>query len=1078
MHFFGGHAFEEGVQQKHLARVQASVPAVQSMQVIHCYLVSLHSELAPEASGQLIKLIRTRSPQQPIDDCQGEGVILPQPGHFSAWSYQATKLAHDIGLKAVKRIERGFYFQCCADAPLSESQLTAIVDVFSKKDAHRVADVPAALAQVMTSIAQPEGTSSAGHALLPHRAALLNAAWKVNGISQEQTLSELLTTATDNHSVLTRYPDFGAVMRGRETAVYHIDPESSCYRRHQADRHVTFQLASSADHALSCGLGEIGRGHRVNALFFGILGNDPSMQYCQQSYGQGVPVVSGFWRTDYPVKALSISGVCGTVQPSHMALGSVPSLVYALLDKYESVRGIQNVIEHCVEQGERNPIREIRCTQSEQWVLCIDAAHQGLFERLAAREGCCYQWVQDFAHTETMQTLPVFAVPSAQQTERLSEIPSELDLLAAAKQVLSLPAIADKSFLLKHLDRSVGGLVARDAMVGHWQIPVADVGVTLTDFLGKAGQAMAAGEKAPLSVLNVAAATRMAIGEALTNLAAAALPDTTDISLQLTLCAAADPQDAAAFQVASFAKAFVQELGMSVGAIHHAPCEATTHQNAAPFFVVNAVANIAKARDVVEPRLQQHVGLTHVALIDLGLGAMRLGGSALTQVQSLSNSDTPDIEADTLQRFLGLMGELHQRRMMLAYHDRSDGGLITTLAELMFASRVGLDIHLDTLDAGVASALFCEELGAVIQVRDEDLVEVLDLGEHFQLPVHVIGNVAEHQNLAISHDDQEIFCCSRAELQRSWAEYGYRIAAQKGNADVARREFDAILDEDDPGLTAQLTFDVNEDIAASFLNVGVKPQVAILRQQDSLGESAMAAAFDLAGFECVDVHMNALRDQDMTLDGFKGLAMSGAFSYGDVFGAGRAWAKSIALQEGLCAQFHDFFHRRDTFTLGIANGAQVLTYLKHLIPGASMWPNFVRNRSQRFEARLDMVQMNASPCIFTQGMEGSWLPVVVAHASGQAQFELPESQVLLQGHQQVVMQYIDHHGEVTDQYPLNPDGSIAGINAVTNEDGRILALMPHIDRCFLRAQFSWAPQEWDRFSPWMRIFRNARVWVG
>ena len=1078
MHFFGGHAFEEGVQQKHLARVQASVPAVQSMQVIHCYLVSLHSELAPEASGQLIKLIRTRAPQQPLEKSQGEGVILPQPGQFSAWSYQATKLAHDIGLKAVKRIERGLYFQCCADAPLSESQLAAIADVLAQKDAHCVAGVSAALAQVV-ALVTPTEDASATHALLPHRAALLNASWEVDGTAQEHTLSQLLTTATDNQTVLARYPDFGAVMRGRETAVYHIDPESSCYRRHQADRHVTFQLASSADHDLSYGLGEIGRGHRVNALFFGILGDDPSMRYCQQSYGQGVPVVSGFWRTDYPVSALSISGVCGTVQPSHMALGSVPRLMYALLDKNESARSIQNVIEHCTEQGERNPIREIRFTQSARWVLCIDAAHQGLFERLAAREGCCYQWQQDFAHTETMQTFPAYSVSSMpQQIGTSSEAPMAVDLLAAAKQVLSLPAIADKSFLLKHLDRSVGGLVARDAMVGHWQIPVADVGVTLTDFLGKAGQAMAAGEKAPLATLNAAAATRMAVGEALTNLAAAALPEAADISLQLTLCAAENPQDAQTFEVASAAKAFVQELDMPVGALHHAPCDASADQNIAPFFVVNAVANIAKARDVVEPRLQQHVGLTHVVFIDLGLGQRRLGGSALAQVQSLSNSDTPDVDADTLLRFLKLMQELHQHRMMLAYHDRSDGGLITTLAELMFASRVGLDIHLDTLDADVASALFCEELGAVIQVRDDDLVEVLDLGEHFQLPLHVIGTVAEHQDLAVSHDDQEIFRCSRAELQCSWAEYGYRIAAQKGNAEVAQREFDAISDEDDPGLTAQLTFDVNEDIAAPFVNVGAKPHVAIVRQQDSLGESAMAAAFDLAGFECVDVHMNALRDQEITLDGFKGLAMSGAFSYGDVFGAGRAWAKTIALQEGLCAQFHDFFHRSDTFTLGIANGAQVLTYLKHLIPGASMWPNFVRNRSQRFEARLDMVQMNASPCIFTQGMEGSWLPVVVAHASGQAQFDLSESQALLQGHQQVVMQYIDHHGGVTDHYPLNPDGSIAGINAVTNDDGRVLALMPHIDRCFLRAQFSWAPQEWDRFSPWMRIFRNARVWVG
>lgn len=500
--------------------------------------------------------------------------------------------------------------------------------------------------------------------------------------------------------------------------------------------------------------------------------------------------------------------------------------------------------------------------------------------------------------------------------------------------------------------------------------------------------------------------------------------------------------------------------------------------------IISGFAPVTDVTRTLTPQLHSDQGETDLILIDLAAGQNRLGGSALAQVFGKMGAAAPDLDdPEDLRAFFAVIQGLNSDNKLLAYHDRSDGGLFVTLVEMAFAGHIGIDVRLD----GLAEApdqfpreLFNEELGAVIQVRRDDTPFVLQqfsaagLGDH----TSVIGALNGSDRIRFLFADAPVVDEPRSRLHQLWAETSYRIQALRDNADCAREEFDNLLDDSDPGLGAELSFDPSEDVAAPYLNLGARPQVAVLREQGVNGHVEMAAAFDRAGFEPVDIHMSDLLSGRSTLDSFRALVACGGFSYGDVLGAGEGWAKSVLFNERLREQFADYFDRRDTLALGICNGCQMLSSLHELIPGTSNWPRFVRNQSEQFEARLVMVEVERSGSVFLDGMAGSRLPIAVAHGEGKVEFGASDAVSELAANGQVAMRYVDNRGQVTGRYPWNPNGSEAGITGITSRDGRVTAMMPHPERVFRTAQLSWHPRQWGEDSPWLRMFRNARKWLG
>ncbi len=499
--------------------------------------------------------------------------------------------------------------------------------------------------------------------------------------------------------------------------------------------------------------------------------------------------------------------------------------------------------------------------------------------------------------------------------------------------------------------------------------------------------------------------------------------------------------------------------------------------------VVSGFAPVVDVRQTLTPQLRLDKGATDLILIDLGRGQNRMGGSILAQVYGKLGRQAPDVDdAEDLQAFFAVIQGLNADGLLQAYHDRSDGGLLTTVLEMAFAGHCGLSLNLDGLldDADeIPAVLFNEELGAVIQVRQDDTEIVLaqfsaaGLGDC----VAVIGQPINNGYVSISLGGNEVFSGDRRLLQQQWAETSYRIQRLRDNVDCADQEFDALLEEDNPGLSVKLSFDVNQDIAAPYIKRGVRPQVAVLREQGVNGQVEMAAAFDRAGFTAVDVHMSDILSGRISLEDFKGLVACGGFSYGDVLGAGEGWAKSILFNARARDGFQAFFERSDSFALGVCNGCQMMSNLHELIPGSESWPHFVRNRSEQFEARVAMVQVQESPSIFLQGMTGSRLPIAIAHGEGHAEFENEAALLEADLSGTVALRYIDNHGKVTERYPANPNGSPRGITGLTTRDGRVTIMMPHPERVFRAVTNSWRPDEWQEDGGWMRMFRNARVWV-
>ena len=747
----------------------------------------------------------------------------------------------------------------------------------------------------------------------------------------------------------------------------------------------------------------------------------------------------------------------------------------------------------------------------ERYVLAVEQKDLPLFETLCARERCPFAVVgvataerhltvedSHFNNKPVDMDLSVLLGKPPKMTRDVTSVskqlndfdPSKIDLKEAISRVLRLPGVADKTFLISIGDRSVTGLIARDQMVGPWQIPVADVAVTCAGFETYAGEAFAIGERAPLALINAPASGRMAIGESITNIAASWINELSNLKLSANWMAPAghEGEDAALFEtVKAVGIELCPALGISIPVGKDSMSMKTVWEDkgekkavTSPIsLVVTAFANTVDVRKTLTPQLRTDVDDTAIILIDLGNGKNRMGGSALAQVYAQIGNSVPDVDSPTqLKTFFEQIQAFNTDGKLLAYHDRSDGGLFSTLTEMAFAGHCGIQIDLSLLQGDMASALFNEELGAVIQVRNDDKCMILNqLNSALDGCAHHIGQVTTLNEIQIKKDNV-VFSDSRINLHRMWSETTYHMQSLRDNPVCAQQEYDRILDAADTGIKPHLTFDINEDIAMPYINTGKRPNMAILREQGVNGQTEMAAAFDRAGFNSVDIHMSDIISGRVSLKDFSGLVACGGFSYGDVLGAGEGWAKSILFNQRANDEFSAFFGRPDTFALGVCNGCQMMSNLHSMIPGADHWPHFVRNKSEQFEARFAMVEVLSSSSIFFNGMAGSRMPIAVAHGEGFTEFLDANAVEMVLDRQLATMRYIDNASTPTEVYPFNPNGSPQGLTGFTTTDGRFSIMMPHPERVFRAVQHSWHPDEWQEDGPWLRMFRNARRFIG
>ncbi len=837
---------------------------------------------------------------------------------------------------------------------------------------------------------------------------------------------------------------------------------------------------------------------------------DPEMQKRAQE------VINQCWALgrDNPILSIHDVGAGGLSN-------AIPELVY------DSLRGAQIQLRAIPSADPSLSPLEIWCNESqERYVLAIEAQHLNEISFLAEREQCPLAvlgtvteatQLQVFDETTNKNVIDMdlkFLFSKAEKMQRdayrvdrptLIFDRKDIVLEQACLRVLQHPSVGSKQFLITIGDRSVGGLSYRDQMVGPWQVPVADVAVTASDFYHHQGQAMAMGERGPVALIDPVASGRLALAEAITNIAAAPIAKLSDIKLSANWMAACDRkgEDAALWDTVKAVSAeLCTRLGLTIPVGKDSLSMQTQWQEddelktqSSPLtLIVSAFAPVTDLRKSLTPELQITYEDSVLLLIDLGRGKNRLGGSILTEVygqstaveiskdlsqeQRLSsNVLTPDLDnADDLEQFFAVIQTLNEHNQILAYHDRSDGGLFVTVLEMAFAAHTGLKIDLDPLGDDPLASLFSEELGAVLQIEKSKLNAVLEqLKKHHLFECsHILGSIAIDNVISFYHQGQKILEEHRAAWQTNWSELSYRMQALRDNPLCAQQEFERIAVLNDPGLYSSPSFDFNESIAAPYLNFGHKPKAAILREVGVNGHIEMAAAFMQAGFEAVDVCMSDIFSGRRRLDEFKLLAVCGGFSFADVLGAGRGWAEAILMNENVRTQFSEFFNRSDTLTLGVCNGCQMLAQLKSLIPGAEAWPLFKRNVSEQFEARVVMVEVAVSPAVFLQGMQGSRLPIVVSHGEGQTHWAKASDR-----HQALsALQYIDHQGNKTRDYPYNPNGSEQGGTAFSSRDGRALIMMPHPERCFRAWQCSWRAAEWLEATPWRRLFENARVWLG
>jgi phosphoribosylformylglycinamidine synthase len=773
--------------------------------------------------------------------------------------------------------------------------------------------------------------------------------------------------------------------------------------------------------------------------------------------------------------------------------------------------GLSNALPEIVHDSDRGAVFELRdipndepglspleiwCNEAqERYVLGVAETDLKYFRQICERERCPFKVVGIVTKAEQLVVtdklnknqpidMPmdtIFGKPPkmvkhviSKAETRSSIVTTGINLNEAVERVLKMPSVGSKKFLITIGDRTVGGMSVRDQMVGPWQVPVSDAAITGLSFDSQSGEAMSMGERTPLAVINAPAAARMAIGEAITNIACADIAKLSDIKLSANWMAAVGygKEDQNLYEsVQAVGEEFCPSLGLTIPVGKDSLSMRTVWQEgtesksvASPVsLIITAFSPVTNAAYHLTPQLKD-IEDTALVLIDIS-GSLSLGGSALAQAYSQVGDDTPDVDPDDLKSFFKSLTKLRKSGKILAYHDRSDGGLLTTLAEMNFASRLGLKIDLSKVPGSTLEKLFNEGLGAVIQVHSHDLGKVLAIFGGMAQP---IGKVSSGPDLSII-DKSKTYTNSRSNLEKWWSDTSYQVQKLRDNPETSDQEFKTISDKKNPGLNAHISFELSSKKYSS------KPRVAIFREQGVNGQIEMAAAFDKAGFESVDVHLNDIISGKHQLKDFSGLVACGGFSYGDVLGAGEGWAKSILFSDRLRGIFSEYFERPDSFSLGVCNGCQVLSAMKELIPGAEHWPAFLKNKSEQFEARLVSIKINETPSILFKDMAGSHLQVPTAHGEGRAIFASPS--VRAKAEKLVVAQYVDNYGNVTENYPSNPNGSSEGITALTSKDGRANIIMPHPERSFMVRQLSWHPEDWNGDSPWMKIFQNAHDWV-
>ncbi|WP_455376821.1 phosphoribosylformylglycinamidine synthase [Kaarinaea lacus] len=748
----------------------------------------------------------------------------------------------------------------------------------------------------------------------------------------------------------------------------------------------------------------------------------------------------------------------------------------------------------------------------ERYVLAVDEENLQLFETICQRERCPYAVVgeatseqqlllNDSVFNNTPIDMPM-NVLLGKPPKMLREVSHKqhnipafnttgIEMQEAALRVLASPVVANKSFLITIGDRTVTGLVTRDQMVGPWQVPVADVAVTSSSFDTYKGEAMAMGERTPVALIDAAASARMAVGEAVTNIAAASISELSAIKLSANWMAPAGHpgEDANLYDaVAAVGMDLCPKLGIAIPVGKDSMSMKTVWEEqgqekavTAPVsLIISAFATVEDVRLTLTPQLSSNAENSCLLYIDLGGGKNRMGGSVLAQCYSQLGDQPPDVDAGLLTAFFGAIQTLNKKRLLMAYHDRSDGGLFASLCEMSFAGHRGVTIDISALGPEPLQILFNEELGAVLQVdcAKKDMVMTVLHKAGLQDYCHDIGEPNEDDAIVVYHDEQVLLDMQRTELQRCWSEMSYQLQKLRDNPLCAQQEFDAILDADDPGLNVKVHFDINEDIVAPYISKGVRPRIAILREQGVNGQIEMAAAFDRAGFSAIDVHMSDIMEQRVSLTDMQGIVACGGFSYGDVLGAGEGWAKSILFNSQARDEFEGFFNRPDSFGLGVCNGCQMMSNLYQLIPGAELWPRFVRNTSEQFEARFSLVAVQDSPSLFFQSMQGAHMPIAVAHGEGRVELRGNVTIQQLEEEKLLALQFVDNYGNSAETYPANPNGSPKGATGFTTKDGRFTIMMPHPERVFRSVQNSWHPNDWREDSPWMLMFRNARKALG
>ncbi len=748
--------------------------------------------------------------------------------------------------------------------------------------------------------------------------------------------------------------------------------------------------------------------------------------------------------------------------------------------------------------------RELWCNEAqERYVLAIEEKDLDLFKLLCERERCPFAIVgiakntkelivedsllkKDAVHMDLSILLgkpPKMTRDVIRKQKKLKAFATEdIDIKEAAYRILRYPAVANKMFLIHIGDRSVTGLISRDQLVGPWQLPVADVAVTLSSFDSLLGEAFAIGEKTPIAMIDAKASVRMALGEAITNLSAASIHHLEDVKLSANWMASAGHagEDAALFDaVEEIGMHLCPDLGISIPVGKDSMSMKTSWLDQSQektvvspvSLIVSAFAPVFDARKTLTPALDRNLKDSGLIYIDLGFGKNRLGASCFNLVFNQVGDIAPTLD-DTkiLKAFFEMIQTLKNEDVIVAYHDRSDGGLFTTLTEMAFAGRCGLDIDLSKCGHDIKAILFNEELGAVIQVKKEHIADVLTrMNRALKDHAFLIGSINSQQTIHIQHENKTVFKDIRANLQNAWSETSYKMQAMRDNPECALEEFSLISDDLDPGISPQFNFEIPQTFAIKK----TKPKIAILREQGVNGHVEMAAAFSRAGFEAHDVHMSDIIQDRKSLNDFSALVACGGFSYGDVLGAGAGWAKSILFNRKTRDAFEAFFSRPDTIALGICNGCQMMSNLKEIIPGSSLWPHFVKNKSEQFEARFVSVEILPSNSVFFTGMHGAILPIVVAHGEGYTEYEDSKQLNDVLNHQLATLRYVDNYHKGTSAYPMNPNGSPQGMTGFTSDNGRFSIMMPHPERVFRTVQNSWHPETWDELAPWYKMFANA-----